>query len=218
LQARPDRVSVQGFYADIKGVVLILSSAGDVQKSPKLNLKDATQYQLIYAFVQWLYDPLPSMIDPTMKRRMQNSLWVFDIMLTIPHLPSVECVGYRIEKALGWTHIFVNNVNPTLLNGVAITVIKDRYCYRGHRFNEAEVLTHVHAEEEIPGVVHMAHSEDVTRSDGTPVCSGDRYKKRIGLVEYGKPCMDLKTPLEALEAIYDLLENESELDMLVFLF
>jgi len=81
------------------------------------------------------------MIDPsTLKRQVQNSFWVFDIMLTDLHLPSVECVGYRIEKAPGFvgrrTHIFVNNVYPTLLNGVAITVIKDQYCYEGHRFSE----------------------------------------------------------------------------------
>jgi hypothetical protein len=221
LQARPDRVSVPGFYADAKGVVLIISSADGVRKSPKLNLKDTAQYQLIYAFVQRLYYPHPSMIDPTVKRRMQDSSWVFDIMLTIPRSPSVECVGYRIEKALGFvgrrTHILVNNANPTLLNGVAINVIKDQYCYQGHRFSEAEVLHHVHDEEEIPGVVHLVHSEDVMRSDGMAVCSGKRYKKRIGLVEYGKPFMDLKTPLEALEAIYDLLESESEFDMLIFL-
>lgn len=42
-------------------------------------------------------------------------------------------------------------------------------------------------------------------------------KKTVGLVEYGKPFFDLKTPLEVLEAIYDLLEGESEFDMLVFL-
>ena len=209
-------------YADKKGLVLIISSADSVRISPKLDLKVAEDCHLIYAFVKRLYNPLPSMIDPTIKRRkdltrIQNSLpglWVFDIMLTIPHSQSVECVGYRIGNALGCvgrrTHIFVNNVNPIILNGVAITIIKDQYCDPGHRFNESEVLSHVHAEEEIPGVVHMAHSEDVKRDDGTPVCSGGRYKKRIGLVEYGKPFMDLKTPLKALEAIYDLLESESE--------
>ena len=234
MQARPDLVSVLGFYADSNGVILIISSAGGVLESPKLNLKDAAQYQLIYAFVQRLYDPLPSMIDPTLKRRRQNSSWVFDIMLTIPHSPSVEsvesvksvksveCVGYRIEKApraVGRrTHIFVNNVNPTLLNGVAITVIKDQYCHEGRRFSEAEVLRHVHAEEDIPGVVRMAHSEDVVGGDGTPVRSGNRYKKRVCLVEYGHHSfMDLKTPLEVLEAIYDLLESESKFDTLVFL-
>ena len=217
LQARPDRVSVQGFYADAKGVVLIISSANGVQKSLNLSLKDAQQYQLIYGFVRRLYDPLPAMIDPTVKRRMGNSFWVFDIMLRISDSQSVECVGYRIEKALGFigrrTHIFVNNVNPASLNGVAITVIKDQYCHRGHRFNEVELLHHIHDGDEVPGVVHMVHSEDVKRDDGTPVCSGNRYKKRIGLAEYGKPFMDLKTPLEALKAIYDLLESELEFDI-----
>ena len=164
----------------------IISSADGVRKSPKLNLKDTAQYQLIYAFVQRLYYPHPSMIDSMVKRRMQDSSWIFDIMLTIPRSPSVECVGYRIEKALGSvgrrTHILVNNTNPTLLNGVAISAIIDQYCYRGHRFSEAEVLRHLHYEEKIPGVVHLVHSEDVMRSDGMADCSGKRYKKRIGLV------------------------------------
>ena len=220
LQARPDRVSVQGFYADANGVVLIINSADGVLKSPKLNLKDVSQHELLYAFVKRLYYPLRSMIDPTVKRRKQNSFWVFDITLTISKSPPVECLGYRIEKALGCvgrrTHIFVNNVNPTFLNGDAITVIKDQYCNQGHCFSEDEVLRRVHAEEVIPGVVHLVHSEDVI-SDGVPVCSGKRYKKRLCLVEYGKPFMDLKTPLDALEAIYDLLESESGFNILVFL-
>jgi hypothetical protein len=63
---------------------------------------------------------------------------------------------------------FCDNNNPTLLNNVAIAVIKDQYQYRyqGHCFDEAEVLCHIHAEEDILGV---AYSEDVIRSDGTPV-------------------------------------------------
>lgn len=82
-----------------------------------------------------------------------------------------------------------NNV-PVLLNDVAITVIKDQYCYQGHRFNETEVLRHIYAEEEIPTIVHIAHSEDVF---SYLFC---RQKKRI---EYGKPFMNLKTLLEALK-------------------
>ena len=109
----------------------------------------------------------PSCHDRSYKRRkditrIQNSLtglWVFDIMLAISDSHSVDCIGYRIWNALGCvgrrTHIFVNNVDPFILNGVDIT--KDQYCYRCRRFNEADVLFHVHAEEEIPGVVHMAH-------------------------------------------------------------
>ena len=40
---------------------------------------------------------------------------------------------------------------------------------RGHRFNEAEVLRHV----------HLAHSEDVIRSDGTPVCPNNRSSRKL---------------------------------------
>jgi hypothetical protein len=38
---------------------------------------------------------------------------LFDIMLTISDSPSVDCVGYRIEKVGRRSHIFVNNDNPT---------------------------------------------------------------------------------------------------------
>lgn len=69
LQARPDRVSVQGFYADANSVILIISSADSVKKSPRLTLKDTTHSQLIHAFIKRLYDPHPSMMDPTAKRR-----------------------------------------------------------------------------------------------------------------------------------------------------
>ena len=86
---------------------------------PKLNLKDIEQSQLIYTwnFVKRLYDPLPSMIDPTVKRRngmtrMQNSLGLRDIK----------------------RRTFLLTM---LLNGVA-TAIKDQYyCYRGHRFTSS---------------------------------------------------------------------------------
>ena len=41
--------------------------------------------------------------------------------------------------------------------------------------------------------------------------SGDRTKTRMRAIEYGTtPFMDLKTPLEVLKVIYDLLESESK--------
>lgn len=215
LQARPDRISVQGFYVDEKGIVLIISNAEGVKKSPKLKISETSDVQLLYAFVRRLYDPHPSMLDPTVKRRRDSlsDSWVFDITLTIPNSPSAECVGYRILSARGSvgqrTHVFVNNEHPArLADGVCIPVIKDQYRYQNHRFDEAEVIRHIHANGNIPGVVQIMHSQVILRKDGSPVCSGDRHKTRICLLEYGKPFMDLKTPLEALIAIYDLLESE----------
>jgi hypothetical protein len=77
-----------------------------------------------------LYDgsmTLSALIDPTVKRQMQNSLWVFDIMLAIPHSLSVECTELKALRSVDRrTHIFMNNINPTSLNNVAITVIKDQ--------------------------------------------------------------------------------------------
>jgi hypothetical protein len=115
----------------------------------------------------------------------------------------------------------VNKEDPAIVNNLPVTVIKDEYRRPGRRFNEAEILHHIHAEEEIPGIVHIAHSETVMQVHNIPVCSGDRQKNRIGLSRYEKPFMDLKTPLAALMVIYDLLESESEfnvLDLLLILF
>ncbi|KAF8804271.1 hypothetical protein BYT27DRAFT_7107756 [Phlegmacium glaucopus] len=215
LQARPDRVSVQGFYVDEKGVVLIISSAEGVKKSPKLKLSEASDVQLMHAFVRRLYDPHPSMLDPSIRRRKDSAadLWVFDITLIIPNFPSgVECLGFRILSARGSigqrTHVFANNEHPArFVDGSPIPVIKDQYHYSNHRFGEAEVIHHIHGDNDIPGVVHLAYSQAILRSDRSPVCSGDRHKTRMCLLEYGKPFMDLKTPLEALIVIYDLLET-----------
>ena len=56
----------------------------------------------------------------------------------------------------------------TLLSGVAST-FENQYCHRDYRFNGSEVLRHVHAEEEISGiVVYLAHSEVMIQSDGAP--------------------------------------------------
>lgn len=224
LQSRPDRVAVQGFYADKEGVILLISSADSIKKSPKLDLKNTEQTRLIFAFIRRLYDPHPSMVDPTVKRRKdptrtQNSLtglWVFDITLTFSTSSSLECRGYRIantHSSVGQrTHIFTNNDDPSTLNGIAIPVIKDQYRLPNHRFNEPEIIRHIHAEDNIPGIVRIVSSEAVIRRDGTAVCSGNRHKTRIGLAEYGQSFMDLKTPLEVLMVIYDLLESGSEFD------
>lgn len=219
LQARPDRVSVQGFYVDEEGVTLIISDVEGVKKSSKLKLSEALDVRLIYAFVRRLYDPHPSMLDPTIKRRKDSDsgLWVFDITLTIPDSPPVECLGYRILSAPGSvgqrTHVFVNSEHPArLAGGVCIPVIKDQYCYQNGPFDEAEVIRHIHADGKKSGVVQMVHSQVILRDDRSPVCSGDCYKTRLCLIEFGKrPFMDLKTPVEVLIVMYDLLESESAL-------
>jgi hypothetical protein len=87
---------------------------------------------------------------------------------------------------------------------------KTHQLYQNHRFDEVQIIRHIHEYKDIPGVVHIAHSQAILRDDHSPVCSGDRHKTRVCLSEYGKPFMDLKTPLEVLIVIYDLLESESE--------
>lgn len=208
LKARPDRVSVQGVYADCEGVVLIISSASGVKKSPKLHLTHTSHLQLIHAFIKRIYEPHSSMIDPTITRRKQDLRWVFDIK--IPNLPL--CRGYEILSArvsLGQrTHIFVNEETPARFNNISIPIIKDQYPDNNtHQSDEAKIINHIHAKGEVPGVVRLVYEGLVQNDDGSTVTSGDRKKTRLCLSERGTHFMDIKTPLEVLIAIYDLLEG-----------
>ncbi|KAF9476031.1 hypothetical protein BDN70DRAFT_995968 [Pholiota conissans] len=216
LQARPDRISVPGMYVDEEGIVLIITSATGVKRSGLLKLTETQDARLLHAFVNRLYKPHQSMVDPTISSRYDVGLkrYVFDITLKIPKSPTgydeCQCIGYTILFAQGSfgqrTHVFVNEQSPASVNGRPIPVIKDQYRHPGHRFTEAEIIEYLHEGEEIPGVVHIAHSELVVWKDGSLVSSGERRKTRICMVECGELLMDLKTPKEVLMTIYDLLE------------
>ena len=96
LQARPDLVSVQGFCADVKGIVLINSSSDSVKIEPRAEFEGRLTVSADIRLCYTLYYPLLSMTNFTAKvlTRMQNSLtsrWVFDIMLVIPQSLSRSC-------------------------------------------------------------------------------------------------------------------------------
>ncbi|KAF9477173.1 hypothetical protein BDN70DRAFT_995121 [Pholiota conissans] len=212
LQARPDRISVPGMYVDDEGVMLFLVSCTKIKRTHRLKLKDAASTQLLYAFVKRMYEPHPLMVDSTIKKdRDSEGRVVFDIRLNIPHSPKpVVCCGYKITNVGSSrgqrTHIFVNTLNPTEVNGQPILVIKDQYRRRGPRFTEREVIEQIHHEGEVPGIIRIVHAEEVARDDGSSVVSDQRYKTRLCMMDYGLSIMELETPKEVLMAIYDLLE------------
>ena len=214
LQAWPDRVYVQGFYADKQGVTLLIGSADSIKRSPKLNLSVPDNVLLLHASVKRLASPHSSMLDPSIKRTVISDRWVFNITLTIEGSPSVDCRGYKISKAHDSagrrTHIFENSATPARVNNIPIPIIKDQYLHPNRRFDEAGIIHHIHKHGNVPGVIYLAHSQNVVQADGLPICCGDRNKRRVCLAECGKPFMDLKTPMEVLKVIYDVLESKSQ--------
>jgi hypothetical protein len=202
LQARPDRVAVQGMYVDKGGVTLFLVSCTEIKRTQQLSLAEPANVQLLYTFVKRLYDPLPFMVDPTVRKRGKDSKGrsFFDIELKIPNSPPTSCKGYRI---------FDCAPSRGLVNGHPALVIKDQYRRGDHRFSEKDVIKHIHSDGKVPGIVRIVHAKQVSRADESVVSSGRREKARICMVDSGTHMMNVRTPKEALMTIYDLLEGES---------
>jgi hypothetical protein len=215
LQARPDRVAVQGMYVDKGGVTLFLVSCTEIKRTQRLSLTESADVQLLYAFVKRLYDPLPLMVDPTIRmgKKDGEKPRLFDITLKIPGSPPTICEGYQIFDCAPTrgqrTHIFVNLEKPTIVKDQPVFIIKDQYRRSDHRFSEKDVINHIHSDGEVPGIVRIVYAQQVYQDDESVVSSGCREKTRICMVDYGTHMMDVKTPKEALMTIYDLLEGES---------
>lgn len=215
LAARPDRVYTQALYAHSGGVQLIMTRAGDMFITHPLNLATAPGVELLYAFVQRLYKPHNSYLDPTMLRRWdpQTDSYVFDIVLLREEYETVECRGYRLAysgtRTDKRTHVFVNRESPGMLEyEVYAPVIKEVYV--DEKYQEDVILLRVHTGRGVPGVVEYAHCETVKYDpDGSDINCGEfRRKVRIALRQYGDPFMALRTPRDVLLALYDLLESE----------
>ncbi|KAF9477177.1 hypothetical protein BDN70DRAFT_838189 [Pholiota conissans] len=212
LQARPDRISVPGMYVDHVGVVLFITSATKIKRTERLVLAKDANIQLLYAFVKRIYEPHPLTVDPTIKIQKDSpGDSLFDITLDVPNFPEpITCYGYRIANVSPSrgqrTHIFVNQNNPTIVNGQPILVIKDQYRREGRRFDEHKIIEWIHNKGEVPGIIRIAHAQKVVRNDNSSVSSDDRIKTRMCMVDFGEPIMAIKTPKEVLMTIYDLLE------------
>ena len=218
LQARPDLLAVQGFCVTKTGIMLSITSSSCVKMTEALNMSDHAHRVLLYAFVNRLYDPGQDMIDPSVKRRWDDTVphphYVFDITLNPVDRNPVICSGYRTvyaRESLGQrAHIFVNEANPTHYNGVPIPVIKDAYCNEHNRFTEDEIINHIHRKGDVPGIVHIVYAEVVYYqglSHRVPIVQDGRQKTRLCLAEFGIGIMECKTVKDVLIMTYDLLES-----------
>ncbi len=217
LQARPDLLAVQGFCVTKAGIMLSITSSNGVKRTEALDMSVRAYRVLLYAFITRLYDPDPDMIDPTIKRRWDDTApephYVFDITLNpVEHNP-VVCLGYRAvyarESLAQRTHIFANEANPARYDGVPIPVIKDAYCDQNNCSIEDEIINHVHSKGDVPGIIRSAYSEIVCYEgpDRRAIVRDGCQKTRLCLTELGTSVMECKTVKDVLIMMYDLLES-----------
>ena len=90
-------------------------------------------------------------------------------------------------------------------------IFKDQYRHNKRRFKEEEVLQHIHAEGDIPGVVRLQSWEYVhTGGKLLQIGSGDDARKKVRLAFYddGEPLRKAESINDLLRAFYDVLEGE----------
>ena len=128
---------------------------------------------------------------------------VYDIWISVNGQPT-RCTGFHSTYASNpfetRTHVFTNPTGA-IVDGNPVTVIKDQLCRHETRFNEAEILTHIHRNGPVPGVVQSAFHEV---NDNTFVRS--RRQFRTGLQQLGRSIMSIDNVKALLEALFDILE------------
>jgi hypothetical protein len=200
LQARPDMVAVQGIYVDSSSFRLVVSNACGAFHTDDLKWKPRPSRLLLCAWIQRLYEPL---VDPSITVNMKgNKAPTFNIKL--PETDYLNCKIYSVGTAFGRRTIVFTCPKPKV-------VIKEQYIETTRRFEEGSILTKIHENGTVPGVVRPGWFGSVQASENELIVEGrksKRKKTRVVLLDKVPSIMDAKTPREVLVAMYDLLESE----------
>jgi len=83
-----------------------------------------------------------------------------------------------------------------------LTVLKEQLRSTGRRFDEGTILTKIHKQRRVPGVVEAVEIEVIE----APL-SPKKEKHRLGLRQMGSPFRSIPTAKKMLETLFDLLEG-----------
>ncbi|KAH9903403.1 hypothetical protein C8Q73DRAFT_635278 [Cubamyces lactineus] len=206
LQARPDRPSYYGMSATPDAFQLFYGSP--------LGLKAAalvpwTDLKTLCAYVYSLYDPPDGHIlhDRTItwseppNQPNSPALWDLTVDGEKYYGARIIFLGYPFGRRTTVFRITRLNLPPV--------VIKEFYLEDGRRYEEVDLLDHIHEEGYVPGVVRVFASETV-ESDSTQITFSDttetRTKQRIVFGDFGVDLEYAKTVNDLLMAVYDVLE------------
>ena len=111
------------------------------------------------------------------------------------------------------THILSNPRSDIMIGDKRLTVFKDQLCRPNPRFDEYNVLTHIHGREGMPGVVEAVYHTLIDMPECFDVA---RNKHRMGLRQSGSPITGVPTLKGMLEIEFDVLEGDFNVDLHMF--
>ncbi|KAI0719835.1 hypothetical protein C8T65DRAFT_568580, partial [Cerioporus squamosus] len=203
-QARPDHPMVFGLNFNARWYQIILSSPNGVVASKQTPWDDL---DLLFAYIYSFYDPLDDhfLDDDTVR---------WNAPVDSEGLPSWNIKfkntvykGHFVFVGDPWGRRTTVFRASSGLDGQLI--FKETYRHDGRRFKEEEVLKHIHAEGDIPGVVRLKDWEYV-RTGGKllEIGSGDdvRRKVRLAFLDDGESLREARSVNDLLKAFYDVLE------------
>jgi hypothetical protein len=210
LQARPDKLEVRGIYVDCNSFILTVSNACGAFTTGLLDWKSRPSRLLLCAWIERMYRPV---VDPSITSKIeQGGPPTFTI--TLPEEGGVyqDCTIQSTGSAFGRRTIIFD------CPGQPGVIIKEQYIETPRGFQEGPILDKIHKDGIFPGVVRQRWHGPVTSENKRLVVQWknpkthkiyEKMKTRIVLLDKGISIMDVKTPREALVALYDLLESES---------
>jgi len=206
LLARPDLYVAQGLLTSDDGVTFLFGIGGAGIQDLKVKWASKDLYKLLYAFIYRLYEP-GHFADPTYIKTEFDETFSAKYTINIKD-NTQECPGFYPLYARNpfetRTHVLSN---PDFkFEGGNLTVFKDQFCRARRRFEEREILTRIHKQWQVPGVVVATYDEKFILPRPGPE---QRFKYRLGLGERGLPFTSISTPYKVLETLFDVLEGIS---------
>ncbi|KAG8906203.1 hypothetical protein FRB99_007419, partial [Tulasnella sp. 403] len=215
LLARPDLYLAQGLLASDNNITFLVGIGGFGVQQLKLGWGDEELSKLLYAFIYRTYDPGP-FADPSYKLDpIQNHQPTWTITLEVKSeaggVTAVPCPNflplYASSPFETRTHVFViPEENSVDVDGKKLAVIKDQVCRTYSRFDEHEILEHVHKPKRVPGVVEAVYHDSINLPSQLGGLDVRRVKHRHGLRQLGNPFMSIPTVKEMLQVAFDTVE------------
>ena len=122
---------------------------------------------------------------------------------TVKECPDFEQI-YASNPFETRTHIFSNPHSRVIVDGKLLTVLKDQLCRLETPFDERTILTHIHHQKKVPGVVEAVYCESAPIPLFLPNRK-QRGRRRIGLRQFGRPFSSISTLQQMLEIVFDIL-------------
>ncbi|KAI0708690.1 hypothetical protein C8Q76DRAFT_859848 [Earliella scabrosa] len=206
-QARPDHPMVYCLVVKPQWYQVILSSPDGVVASDETKWEDLS---LLAGYVYSHYNP-PSghiLYDPTIACNPGEGS---------KDLPTWT-ITFKDQKYTDGSFLFIGEpwgrgttVFQTHDAKGRTIIIKDLYRHFKRRFQEEAILSHIHADGDVPGVVRLKGAE-IVMAGSRPITYGSeedgtlRIKYRLALWDHGERLLQARSVNDFLEAIYDALE------------